>query len=54
MEKETMVLNVRKMPVDVVRHFKGRIAVLGLSMQDAVVLVFRAVADGKIKLEDLL
>ena len=53
MEKETTVVNVRNMPVAVVRHFKGRCAVLGLTMQDAVILLFKAVAEDRIRLEDL-
>ena len=37
----------------VVLNFKGRAAIAGLSMQEAVVLLLKAVGDGRIKLEKL-
>ena len=47
------VLNVRNVPKQVVLNFKGRAAIAGFSMQEAVVLLLKAVGDGRIKLEKL-
>ena len=40
------VLNVRNVPKQVVLNFKGCAAIAGLSMQEAVVLLLKAVGDG--------
>jgi hypothetical protein len=51
--KEIGVLNVRGVPRKVVQLFKGQAAVAGFTMQDAIVLLLRAVGDGSIQLQEL-